>query len=67
MAEKCNSWTCPICRWGKCVGNKEAAKEFGWCDKEEEKVSDDDYQGLGNYEQDILQGRHPVRQQHGVF
>jgi hypothetical protein len=37
MAEKCNSWTCPICRWGECVGDKEAAKEFGWCDKEEKE------------------------------
>ena len=34
---KCDSWNCPICRWGECVGDKEAAKEFGWCDKEEEE------------------------------
>ena len=36
---KCDSWTCPICRWGECVGDKEAAIEFGWCTKNTE---DDD-------------------------
>ena len=33
---KCSNWNCPICRWGHCVGDKDAAKEFGWCNKEDE-------------------------------
>ena len=34
---KCNNYDCPICRWGECVGDREAAKEFGWCDRTEEE------------------------------
>lgn len=33
---KCNNYDCPICRWGECAGDMEAAKEYGWCDKTEE-------------------------------
>ena len=34
---KCNNYDCPICRWGECAGDSEAAKEFGWCDRTEEE------------------------------
>ncbi len=34
---KCDSWTCPICRWGECVGDRNAAKEYGWCDRQDEE------------------------------
>ena len=37
---KCDSWTCPICRWGQCVGDRDAAKEFGWCEKADDDVSE---------------------------
>ena len=29
MSKKCNNYDCPICRWGECAGDLEAAKEFG--------------------------------------
>jgi hypothetical protein len=38
---KCNNYDCPICRWGECAGDREAAKEFGWCDRTEEEEEDD--------------------------
>ena len=37
---KCNNYDCPICRWGECAGDLEAAKEFGWCDRTEEEEDD---------------------------
>lgn len=40
MGKKCDSLTCPICRWGECVGDREAAKEFKWCDKNEDEIEE---------------------------
>lgn len=37
---KCDSWNCPICRWGECVGDREAAKDFGWCEKSDEDINE---------------------------
>ena len=42
MAKKCDSWNCPICRWGECVGDRDAAKEFGWCDRDEDDDDEDE-------------------------
>ena len=38
---KCDSWNCPICRWGECVGDRQAAKEFGWCEKTDYELEDE--------------------------
>lgn len=37
---RCDSWTCPICRWGRCTGDLDAAREFGWCTKTEEELEE---------------------------
>ena len=37
---KCDSWNCPICRWGECVGDRSAAIEFGWCDRPDNEETD---------------------------
>lgn len=38
---KCDSWNCPICRWGECVGDRSAAKEYGWCEKTDEEIENE--------------------------
>lgn len=40
MSMKCTNWNCPICRWGECDGDREAAREYGWCDRTEEEEDD---------------------------
>ena len=35
---KCDSLTCPICRWGECVGDLNIAKELGWCEKTDDEI-----------------------------
>ena len=37
---ECDNINCPICRFGECVGDREAAIEFGWCDKSPEELEE---------------------------
>ena len=37
---KCDSWNCPICRWGECVGDRESAKYFRWCEKADDEIDE---------------------------
>lgn len=45
---KCDSLTCPICRWGECVGDRNIAKELFWCEKTDDEIIEMEQKEVGD-------------------